>query len=177
MKQKLMIGLLAILTYAFMCFTVNAYVLSGDAWGGGSLDPLYYIESTQYDTALDTSVDDWNDESMDSGDFDETGNPSTADVEIEDVDLVVGWAGQTANSVYITTIMSSTVQLNEYYLDGYSTDERRCTIAHELGHVWGLDHEDDDEIRALMYSWHTQRWYWGIYVPQDDDVDGVNAIY
>lgn len=46
----------------------------------------------------------------------------------------------------------------------------RRVAAHELGHVIGLEHEDD--VPALMNSAIS-----GIHVPNDDDRDGVSALY
>ena len=46
----------------------------------------------------------------------------------------------------------------------------RRVAAHELGHVIGLEHEDD--VPALMNTTIS-----GIFAPNDDDQDGVSALY
>lgn len=65
-----------------------------------------------------------------------------------------------------------------YYMDGWDSSERLCTISHEFGHVHSLAHEDDTSKRALMHSDHSVRWdQWGINTPQADDEEGAIAIY
>ena len=42
--------------------------------------------------------------------------------------------------------------LNMYYLPGYTSEEAQAVIAHEFGHVWGLDHNwenDDGQVNEL----------------------------
>jgi hypothetical protein len=55
--------------------------------------------------------------------------------------------------------------------DGLSDARKKETAAHEVGHAWGLDHEDD--VRCIMY---TTKWADSIW-PLADDHNGINAIY
>ncbi len=71
-------------------------------------------------------------------------------------------------------ILSADITLNVYYYDPSPANERQCVVAHEFGHVLGLGHAAW-WVQALM---NTMAWdWWGIYTPQQDDINGVNAIY
>lgn len=65
--------------------------------------------------------------------------------------------------------------LNWYYVHTYSSNAAQSVAAHELGHIVGLAHSTGAKI---MNSSTSSRYYThGVYTPQTDDVNGVNAIY
>ena len=53
----------------------------------------------------------------------------------------------------------------------YSANDFRRIAIHELGHALGLDHEDSG-VNSIMASYAGD-----IYLPQEDDIEGVAAIY
>ena len=64
--------------------------------------------------------------------------------------------------------------LKVYRGDG-NTLKRKSVAAHEIGHLLGLNHVN---IRALMYDNTSGRYdSYNISTPQQDDINGVNAIY
>lgn len=155
----------------------NAYELTGKSWPSNKRDPLWFYHTSGY-SVVDDAVEDWNDENHDGGDLTEDDDPEYCWLYIVKVDKAVGWAGQTALVTSGDDIIAGDISLNDYWFDGWGNGERKCTTSHEIGHAWGLDHEDDPSKTALMNSNHTLRWdVWGINTPQDDDIDGVNAIY
>lgn len=68
--------------------------------------------------------------------------------------------------------------LNDYYLADDPSEARQSVIAHELGHSVGLAHEYG-AVLMNPWTWGDSSRYgeYGVNTPQQDDVDGVNAIY
>lgn len=82
----------------------------------------------------------------------------------------VNWLGQ-ATACWDCTYDKSQLRI---YLPGFqklSWVQTRETTAHEIGHALGLDHEDD--VRAIMLS----KGFLNDEYPQNDDWNGINAIY
>lgn len=50
-------------------------------------------------------------------------------------------------------------------------------LAHELGHVLGLAHENDYRPTVIIYRDDSFYRDDGIYTPQNDDINGVRYIY
>jgi len=57
------------------------------------------------------------------------------------------------------------------FSDSGTSDYRRATAAHELGHGSGLGHSAYSS--AVMYKFTN----YGVYTPATDDINGLNAIY
>jgi len=69
------------------------------------------------------------------------------------------------------------IKLNQVYLGPII--ERyliQSTCGHELGHAMGLD-ENWDDVELLMYPENDRYDDEGVYTPQQDDINGINAIY
>lgn len=87
----------------------------------------------------------------------------------------VPWDGLCSITVQGTTIIYADVTINKYYTDSYSTNKKRSVTCHELGHAVGLG---DSSGAVVMNGWTSYRYdTYGIYTPQQDDIDGVNAMY
>jgi len=113
--------------------------------------------------------------------------PLTEDADVEVTFEVEG--GHLQKTVGVTepfgdpntgVLNSATVRLNcEHYdfVDGRPSEEGQVDVVyaliHELGHVLGLDHNDDD--RSTMYEYYYLEYYFnGI---DSDSTDGICAIY
>ncbi len=93
----------------------------------------------------------------------------------------VAWHGITTKTrtsppnYYITYAVS---WLNEYYTENpsiYDTaNKRRSTAGHELGHTYGLSEYPG---AVLMNTSPSERFSYGIYVPQQDDINGITVLY
>jgi hypothetical protein len=63
------------------------------------------------------------------------------------------------------------VEVNMWYFSRWSGDPKQSTVAHELGHVLGLDHVDTCQ---LMRSYADVRyWYCGVVAPTTKDASSV----
>lgn len=73
---------------------------------------------------------------------------------------------------------SSTVQtdLNMFYTNGYTFRGVQQVQAHEFGHALGLAH-NNASCYILMYYSSTRYFSCGVYTPQQDDINGINALY
>lgn len=66
--------------------------------------------------------------------------------------------------------------INKYYTDTISDERAQNVIMHEMGHIWGLMHSDDDtESSSLMWKCISSRTT--LVEPQPDDIKGVRYIY
>ena len=83
-----------------------------------------------------------------------TANDCKTDLEWFDLDRGdTGWDGK-----YLPQSFADGIQLNEYYLRGYSSGKRRGVASHELGHALGPAHSyagqvmvDNSVSRGAMY--------------------------
>ncbi len=66
--------------------------------------------------------------------------------------------------------------LNTNYTNGYSNTGRQQVQAHEFGHTLGLAHNPNN-CYTVMYPTSDRYFTCGIYTPQQDDINGINAIY
>lgn len=97
---------------------------------------------------------------------------------IDTTDSVDGWYGLTSLSSSGGTFTGATAWLNAFYTQGMSAAQIQTVATHELGHVIGLAH-DTDACAVMNPDPGTMTTFCGGWVntPQQDDVDGVNALY
>ncbi|MBN1682691.1 matrixin family metalloprotease, partial [Candidatus Bathyarchaeota archaeon] len=134
------------------------------------------------DDDIETALGLWNYADCPNVSFKSGGFPFSHNVGIVWVDYYwVGWDGLCFNNKLIwnpSVIVKSSIKINTYYTDTYSTNARLSVITHELGHSLGLGHE----ISAVLMNDSTfgdesRFGTYGIYEPQEDDEDGVNYLY
>ena len=93
----------------------------------------------------------------------------------------VGWDGLTTYSSYtgsngVKYFNNGTiVTLNYHYTQNYSANEAQSVAVHEFGHALGLAHSSTCVI--MNGSTYTRYVTCGVYIPQYDDDNGVNALY
>lgn len=165
-----------ILVIFLLCPSItSAYTLIGYKWA--SVNPLYwYMENwVGYNTrvAFTYSLQDWNA----AGTKVHFQNSASYKVYLAEVNMSgVTYDGISYVTVQGTKIISDSSYLNMYYTDGYGTNKRRSVSGHELGHSVGLG-----EMTAgaeLMNQYTSVRYdTYGVYTPQQDDINGVKAMY
>ena len=65
------------------------------------------------------------------------------------------------------------IRLNTSILDSKSSNYRQSVLVHELGHALSLADNPPTSLSIMRYDRDREL----IYVPQTDDINGVNAIY
>lgn len=152
--------------------TAQAYNLSGGHLPTTS--PTYKISggSSASRTAWSSGVSDW--ANAGAGVSPSTTSGSATVTLSEANDSSVSWDGITNwnNSGDVMTNVSA--RINAAYTAGYSSDKREGVAAHEVGHTLGLAHSS---TCVLMNPTTPDRTNCGVFTPQQDDIDGVQAIY
>ncbi len=166
----------------------HAYNFLGGKWQGGigNMGICVFQNTNDWHTpgAWLQSLSDWDSA---ASEFGYTEDCDTSDIILDDVDDdTVNWDGimnfSPDSGGGSTGYYSYAVgYLNTHYTSGYSAVERESVSGHELGHGLGLAHVDDDPdctVPAIMYPSTGVRFSdCNIYVPQQDDIDGVAALY
>lgn len=159
----------------------SAYTLEGVTWSGGvgSLQIYNSNLSSSDVSVMQNAASEWANTPTPVA-YNWTSYSSSADIKVSSAyNSSVSWDG-------ITTYNSSgghfvagsvVVQLNDYWFwtIPYTYDEEISVAAHELGHTLGLNHSSI--ASALMYYSTSRYTQYGTYTPQQDDINGVNAMY
>lgn len=160
--------------------TASAYNLEGHKWGGtpnsGCCANIYYnIGGFHYgldSPAMTLSLDAWN---ASAANVVWVGNGSP-NMTVKDVyDSSVAWDGMTYMQWLSNgTFSYVTSELNGFYTEGYAGWVIEGVAAHELGHALGLAHASGC---VIMVADTSTREACAINKPQQDDINGVNALY
>jgi hypothetical protein len=175
-KWNVRLVIFVMLVIFLLCPSItSAYTLLGPKWV--SVNPLYwYMENwVGYNTrvAFTYSLQDWNA----AGTKVHFQNSVSYKVYLAEGYVTgVTWDGITYYGYRGSTMTWASSYLNMYYTDGYGTNKRRSVSGHELGHALGLG---EMTVGAeLMNRYTSSRYdYYGVYTPQQDDINGINAMY
>lgn len=153
-----------------------AYNLEGCSWPGDFIYYYIYAPALPYATPIDNAANSWTDTPTEINLLRTTGGSYNILANAYNFGNS-GFDGETSYSCS-GGYFSGTVQtvLNTYYVSGYSSTARQQVQAHEFGHSLGLAH-NNSTCYVLMYYSSYRYFSCGIYSPQQDDVNGINAIY
>ena len=91
-----------------------------------------------------------------------------------------GWTGiaTTWSNTLSGYTVSATARLNDYYLIGASSYERKYNMCHELGHTFSLPHTDEKHFNPDRHECmdYTVR-YWNNLNPGQANFDRLNQLY
>lgn len=201
-KKALRMAMAFTLATAFSVSVASAYNVCGNKLKGSWEDEYYYVSDRTegYGALADAAVAAWNDAvdktSSSSLDIDltETRNGSARSTRVVispldrgpdgywgytyyyDVNIFGEWKVLNYGGYPEQNYQAGSSVINKYYTDNASDVRTQNVIMHEMGHIWGLTHSDDDtESSSLMWEDIVSRTK--LVEPQADDIKGVRAIY
>jgi hypothetical protein len=170
-----------VISTASQTLTADAYALSGCKWPGGSAASVYWtydssVIGNYYDAALQ-STGAWTTYTtiymiLRSSPYITVralnyGNTNFVGIYYNQCDPVSGNFGLYATSDW-----------NTYWTGGWGIAELKNTMVHELGHNIALAHFGSMPCPVpIMYNGHDSWTLCVENVPQQDDINGVNAVY
>jgi hypothetical protein len=175
-KKQLLLPLILIITALQTASLVLAWDVYGGKWPDNQVTSLYYYDDTSY-SEVETSSNDWSTQNI---------KPNLYSYPYPEYPLVhvfetsgKSWEGCTILSPGESgpTYTACAIYLDADDLDPWSSNKRRSVIGHEFGHCLGLAHPA--EATACLMEAYTDLRYdtYGIYTPQQRDVNFVNQIY
>lgn len=176
MKKK--VFLYACISIIAICSVINiyAYNLSGDPMPNPVFTVRNLLNNTYMSQRLQASLGYWNNTPTKTGIYTDSGsvNKIAFDKGLpSDTPLGYTLISQSGNPKYFE------MYLNYNYLplnQSVDNDKRNeYVITHEFGHTLGLDENGYFDTRISVMSEYSdlRTYYW----PQQDDIDGVNAVY
>lgn len=69
-------------------------------------------------------------------------------------------------------IFCGKIELNTYYMSGYSNSKKQNVATHELGHALGLDHSTSTDVMDAAITGHTST-----QALSQNDKDSYDAAY
>lgn len=83
------------------------------------------------------------------------------------------WVYSTQLDPYKSNWGWNKIQLNMPVMSTLDTYDQQGSIAHEMGHAFGLDHNNEDPT-TIMCQLAYGRF---VYMPTPDDLNGINHLY
>lgn len=166
MKQYKRIRLGTMLVAMLLVSMVFVPAASAHVLGYSAVDDMEirYGGSTQYTTAQSHSFSTWN--ALGEVNIAPDTIWTFEDLKYDDYDNASDWR----SGVYTyKPIFTDTLEFNEYYLDSYSSSEKKYVALHELGHALGLAHTSEPNVMVQgEYSLtslgsHDEESYYSLY--------------
>lgn len=150
--------------------SASAFVRTGQRWDSPNISFFTSISYNQTGTGWTKAADAWN---YSLTDIRYVSGNSTRLTDTNN--FSVSWDGNATWNYNTSTsrIFSAVGTLNYVYIKNYSAATIQGVAVHELGHIAGLAHGGGC---VIMVDNTNSRNGCGIYVPQPDDKNGINAI-
>lgn len=190
-KKMIAVSILAILFVLLMSTKASAYVLIGGRFTRGVGNTCYYVDSTasSYTSRINAAANNWVHTEHGANPIYMTAVSSSHGTHIDLYGKYDSFWGNTGRILGETKMFNSAAQditsqtayTNWVYAEIYlnrnllntSTDNTQGTIAHEMGHCFGLN-ENNGNIYSIMCQTGAGR---AVYQVGADDNNGINAIY
>ncbi|MBO0589615.1 MULTISPECIES: matrixin family metalloprotease [unclassified Sporosarcina] len=176
MNKNLILSVLLVMILFFIsATTTNAYSFNTRNWPKKPLQPYtvtlqYTTTNSTYKSTFTTAVSDWN-SAQSKIKYVLTDNIAPNKVGTENVDdpsLYGTCYALNGSSLYFNAVINIG---NPQIVNNSLT--RRSAAVHELGHGIGLGHETPPVLSVM----NSQRDRTKVYIPQQDDIQGVNMKY
>jgi matrixin len=172
--RKLLV-IAALLALALPAGSADAFRLEGGRWPTRTI--TYYTDTSAYSWSVDTAAYAWNTSGANIQ-FVKSSRPSAK------VLLGIRWY-KLAGDARVRTLGGSFVSAQVGIQTGHDRYEMAMIVAHELGHVLGLDHETSTcaTMNPSVVNDHTTRCpapparMWTCRLLQPDDVRGAVSLY
>lgn len=176
MSKRTMIPILSIIMLLSLSVTASAYVLWGYKWNTSNIN--YHFDnfnSSRFQMFISTGASQWNSTNATYS------KSSTANILAAEVDRPdVTWDGLCSAYMSGNYFTSMSIFLNKAKTNTWNSDGALQSVAtHEFGHGLGLFENGTTKTIMNAYTWGTNSRYggYGLTTPQQDDINGVNAIY
>jgi len=170
-------ALILLLSVTFVVPTsgiASAFRTFGGAWPDDSVTSLTWrwVSSgySALEDAMEDAVDDWDGTPTEIGLSQVSSNEQISGHGYYDDDGRNGYC--TMDPSFYGGYLHADVYLNWRNLEYDSTNERRGTAGHELGHAFGLAHPGSAQVLMNPYRDRSS-----VYTPQTDDINGINYLY
>ena len=183
-------GFISVPGFAYNTF--SGHVLRGGVGNSGNNTRYYYLDSSAsgYSMIIDAAVNTWNNTKDNPGVttpiwFKKTTTKSSSVMDYyaknSSDTSVLGetllYSGSGSNSVKINPNQSNwtwgKVLIYKNSISGMTTTKKQGVVAHEMGHVMGLAHNNTDPKTIMCQTKYGR----SVYRPAKDDCHGINYLY
>jgi hypothetical protein len=176
--------------HVFACYTFSGHTLNGGVGNWGYSTRYYYVSSSasNYSSSISTAMSDWVNSTTRTG----ISTSLSYRITTTQSSSVMDWYAGNYYDVTQGIVASTEFWVNQRTLNpnmenwGWNKEllnlpsftpltsyEQKGTIAHEMGHAFGLDHNQGD-IYSIMCQLKYGR---AVSMAGTDDLNGINSLY